>query len=77
METRGDDTRRPRRGRRAQVARALLVAVLAVVVTATTFVGGLLAAPLDVRAVPPAPKPVLLLASDGTQFGQIRPAQRR
>ena len=77
MATRGDDTRRPRRGRRAQVARALLVAVLAVVVTATTFVGGLLAAPFDVRAVPPAPKPVLLLAADGTQFGQIRPAQRR
>ncbi len=46
-------------------------------VGATTFVGGLLAAPFDVRAVPPAPKPVLLLAADGTQFGQIRPVQRR
>lgn len=43
----------------------------------TTFVTGLLAAPFDVRAVPPAPKSVLLLASDGTQFAQIRPPQRR
>ena len=59
------------------VARGLLVLVLAVVVGVTTFVGGLLAAPLDVRAVPPAPKPVLLLGADGTQFGQIRPSQRR
>ena len=59
------------------VARGLLVLVLAVVVGVTTFVGGLLAAPLDVRAVPPAPKPVLLLGADGTQFGQIRPTQRR
>ncbi|MDP9466021.1 MAG: transglycosylase domain-containing protein [Actinomycetota bacterium] len=59
------------------VARGLLVLVLAVVVAVTTFVGGLLAAPLDVRTVPPAPKPVLLLGADGTQFGQIRPTQRR
>jgi penicillin-binding protein 1A len=63
------------RGRLA--ARGLLVLVLAVVVGLTTFVGGLLAAPLDVRVVPPAPKPVLLLGADGTQFGQIRPTQRR
>ncbi len=67
--------RRRRRGRR--IARTLLVAVLALVVGTTTFVTGLLAAPFDLRAVPPAPKPVLLLASDGTQFGQIRPVQRR
>ena len=67
-----------RSGRGARLAaRGLLVLVLAAVVAVTTFVGGLLAAPLDVRAVPPAPKPVLLLGSDGTQFGQIRPAQRR
>ena len=78
MASRGDHPHVPRVGRRARrLARVLLVAVLAVLVTATTFVGGLLAAPFDVRAVPPAPKPVLLLASDGTQFGQIRPAQRR
>ena len=67
--------RRRRRGRHA--ARVFLVLVLAVVVAATTFVSGLLAAPFDVRAVPPAPKPVLLLASDGTQFGQIRPVERQ
>lgn len=66
--------RRRRRGRR--VARATLVVVLAGVVAITTFVTGLLAAPFDVKAVPPAPKSVLLLASDGTQFGQIRPAKR-
>ncbi len=51
--------------------------MLAVVVGLTTFVTGLLAAPFDVRAVPPAPKSVLLLSSDGTQFAQIRPPQRR
>jgi len=34
------------------------------------------AAPREGR-VPPAPKSVLLLASDGTQFAQIRPPQRR
>jgi penicillin-binding protein 1A len=67
--------RRRRRGRRA--ARVFLVLVLALLVGATTFVTGLLAAPFDVRAVPPAPKSVLLLASDGTQFAQIRPPQRR
>lgn len=67
--------RRRRRGRRA--ARVFLVLVLAVLVGVTTFVTGLLAAPFDVRAVPAAPKSVLLLASDGTQFAQIRPPQRR
>ena len=67
--------RRRRRGRR--IARAFLVFVLAVLVGATTFVTGLLAAPFDIRAVPPAPKSVLLLASDGTQFAQMRPPQRR
>ena len=67
--------RRRRRGRRA--ARVFLVLVLTVLVGMTTFVTGLLAAPFDVRAVPPAPKSVLLLASDGTQFAQIRPPQRR
>ncbi len=51
--------------------------VLAALVGVSTFVTGLLAAPFDVRAVPPAPKSVLLLASDGTQFAQIRPPQRR
>lgn len=67
--------RRRRRGRR--VARTFLVLVLALVLGVTAFVGGLLAAPFDIKAVPPAPKPVLLLAADGSQFGQIRPVQRR
>ena len=72
----GDGAARSRRGVRL-VGRAVLVLLLSLVVAVSTFVGGLLAAPLDVRVVPPAPKPVLLLGADGTQFGQIRPAQRR
>jgi penicillin-binding protein 1A len=67
--------RRRRRSRR--VARVFLVLVLAVAVSVTTFVTGLLAVPFDVRAVPAGPKSVLLLAEDGTQFGQIRPPYRR
>jgi len=67
--------RRRRRGRRA--ARVVLVLVLAVAVAMTTFVAGLLAAPFDMRSVAPAPRAVLLLASDGTQIGQIRPPYRR
>ena len=42
-----------------------------------TFIGGLLAAPIDF-AVPPPPKSALLLAADGhTQFAIIPPPQRR
>ena len=67
--------RRRRRGRR--VTRVVLVLVLALAVGSTTFVTGLLAAPFDLKAVPPAPKSVLLLAADGTQFGLVRPSQRR
>jgi len=67
--------RRRRRGRR--VARALLVLVLAMAVGVGSFVTGLLVAPFDVKAVPTAPKSVLLLAADGTQFGLVRPSQRR
>jgi membrane peptidoglycan carboxypeptidase len=59
------------------VWRTLLVGVLAVLVGATTFVGGLLAAPFDEQQVPPPPKPVLLLAADGTQIGSIQPTQRQ
>ena len=66
-----------RRRLERRIARTFLVIVLAVVVAATSFVTGLLAAPFDIKAVPPAPKSVLLLAADGTQFGQIRPVQRR
>jgi penicillin-binding protein 1A len=55
----------------------VLVGVLALVVGAGTFVGGLLAAPIDF-AVPPPAKSALLLASDGrTQFATIRPPERR
>ena len=68
-------SRRRRRGR--ALARTVLVLVLTLLVGATTFVGGLLAAPFDERAVPPAPKSVLLLAQDGTQFATVRPPQRR
>ena len=67
--------RRRRRGRR--VTRVVLVLVLALAVGSSTFVTGLLAAPFDLKAVPPAPKSVLLLAADGTQFGVVRPSQRR
>ena len=59
------------------IFRTLLVLVLALVVGATMFVKGILAAPFDLKAIPPAPRPVLLLAADGTQFGSIRPAERR
>ena len=71
----GRTARRRRRGRRA--ARVLVLLVLALAVGAAAFVTGLLAAPFDVKAVPPAPKSVLLLAADGTQFGLVRPSRRR
>ena len=67
--------RRRRRGRRA--AHVALVLVLAVAVAVTTFVAGLLAAPFDMRSVAPAPRSVLMLASDGSQIGEIRPPYRR
>ena len=71
-------TRRSRRRRRSRiVGRTLLVGVLTLLVGATTFVGGLLAAPFDETRVPPPPKAVLLLAADGTQIGSIRPIKRR
>jgi penicillin-binding protein 1A len=55
----------------------VLVGFVAVLVGATTFVTGLLAAPIDF-AVPPPPKSALLLAADGhTQFATIPPPQRR
>jgi membrane peptidoglycan carboxypeptidase len=70
-------SRRRRRSRGSVVARVLLVGFLAMVVGVTSFVGGLLAAPIDF-AVPPPPKSALLLAADGrTQFATIRPQQRR
>ena len=66
-----------RRRRHRLVARTLLVGLLAVLLGATTFVTGLLAAPFDEKQVPPPPKPVLILASDGTQIGSMRPTKRR
>jgi len=57
--------------------RLLLVLGLALVIGGSTFVGGLLAAPADF-SLPPAPKPVLLFAADGTtQIGSIAPVERR
>jgi penicillin-binding protein 1A len=59
------------------IARVLLVGIVAFAVGAGSFIGGLLAAPIDF-AVPPPPKSALLLAADGrTQFATIRPQQRR
>lgn len=66
--------RRRRRARRA--TRVLLVGVLALLVGAGTFVGGLLAAPIDF-AVPPPPTSAILLAADGTQLAVLAPPQRR
>src|SRR3954451_12502792 len=69
--------RRRRRSRSRTVWRVVLVGVLAMMVAAGTFVGGLLAAPIDF-AVPPPAKSALLMASDGrTQFATIPPPQRR
>src|SRR3954454_372311 len=69
--------RRRRRSRSRTIARVVLVGVLAMAVGAGTFVGGLLAEPIDF-AVPPPAKSALLLASDGrTQFATIRPPERR
>src|SRR3954454_5138314 len=69
--------RRRRRSRSRTIWRVVLVGVLALVVGAGTFVGGLLAAPIDF-AVPPPANSALLLASDGrTQFATIPPPQRR
>src|SRR3954447_22558724 len=69
--------RRRRRSRSRTIWRVVLVGVRALVVGAGTFVGGLLAAPIDF-AVPPPAKSALLLASDGrTQFATIRPPERR
>jgi penicillin-binding protein 1A len=41
-----------------------------------TFVGGLLAAPIDLAVAPP-PSSAILLASDGRQFATIRPPEQR
>ena len=68
--------RRPRRRRGRAAARVALLAVVSLVVGLGTFVGGLLAAPIDF-AVPPPPTAALLLAADGRQFATIQPPERR
>ncbi|HVE74353.1 MAG TPA: biosynthetic peptidoglycan transglycosylase, partial [Mycobacteriales bacterium] len=51
--------------------------LLSILVGATTFVTGLLAAPIDFR-LPPPPKSALLFAADGkTQFATIRAPEQR
>ena len=67
---------RPVRRRRRTALRLVLVAVLALVVGLATFVGGLLAAPVDFALAPP-PTSALLLAADGRQFATIPPPERR
>ena len=54
----------------------LLVGVLSLVVGTGTFIGGLLAAPIDFAVAPP-PSAALLLAADGRQFATIAPPERR
>ncbi len=78
----GLDRQRPGRrgsrdGRPRRVVRVALVLLLAVLTTAGAFVGGLLAAPVSFQ-LPPAPRPVLVYAADGTtQVAEILPAERR
>ncbi len=66
----------PRRRRRRIGLRLVLVTVLALAVGLGTFVGGLLAAPVDFALAPP-PTSALLLAADGRQFATIPPPERR
>jgi penicillin-binding protein 1A len=58
------------------IARVLLVGVLSLLVGTGTFVGGLLAAPIDFAVAPP-PTAALLLAADGRQLATIQPPERR
>ncbi|MFN2537003.1 MAG: transglycosylase domain-containing protein, partial [Mycobacteriales bacterium] len=72
----GAAKRRRRRRRTRLVARGLLVGVLALVVGIGTFIGGLLAAPINLAVAPP-PASALLLAADGRQFATIAPPEKR
>ena len=58
------------------IAKVLLVGVLATTVGIGTFIGGLLAAPIDFAVAPP-PTAALLLAADGRQLATIQPPERR
>ncbi|MCW2544684.1 MAG: pbpF 1 [Frankiales bacterium] len=71
-------TVRPRRRRRrsSTIARGLLLATLCLLVGACTFIGGLLAAPIDFAVAPP-PTAAVLLAADGRQLATILPSERR
>jgi membrane peptidoglycan carboxypeptidase len=64
-----------RRWRRGRVHLSLWI-LLAVLVTAVTFVGGLLAAPVDFTP-PPAPRPALVVDRHGTLFAEIRSPEQR
>ena len=68
--------RRRRRRRTRHAARVALVGVLALLVGTGTFIGGLLAAPIDFAVAPP-PTAALLLAADGRQFATILPPEKR
>ncbi len=68
--------RRRRRRIGRLIARTFLVLVLAVLVGVGSFVGGLLAAPIDFAVAPP-PTAAVLLASDGRQLATIQPPEKR
>jgi penicillin-binding protein 1A len=68
--------RRRRRRRSRLVARVLLVGILSLVVGTGTFIGGLLAAPIDFAVAPP-PTVATLLAADGRQLATIQPPEKR
>ncbi len=78
MVAAGPDAVAERRARRRRwsALRLVLVAGLALLVGFGTFVGGLLAAPVDFALAPP-PTSALLLAADGRQFATIPPPERR
>jgi penicillin-binding protein 1A len=77
MRPRQVPSRTRRRRRRSRTfARATLVGVLCLVVGGTTFIGGLLAAPIDF-AVSPPPTAALLVAADGRQLATLQPPERR
>lgn len=67
--------RRRRRNRR--IGFSLVSIVLVLLVGLGSFLVGLLNAPFDEKQVPPPPKAVLVMASDGTQIGSILPVERR
>ena len=49
---------------------------LCLLVFTCTFIGGLLAAPIDFALAPP-PQAALLLAADGRQLATVQPPERR